>query len=187
MISVLLSILTVSSGCTSNHRYVYKKFTILNMEKKDPLLSCMISLHGSEQRAGKDGKTGRDLSYLRSPYTVLVSFHFPKDQTGVVELKDISFYENDSMVKSEKVNLKKKFDNKTIIRKGGILQVREEEDSRASFLIRQIEIPHSKLMVTITALISIEHSEILKTWRFEMIPFTEEELRNNLLDSIMSV
>ena len=149
--------------------------------------SCAISLNGSEQFMGLDKKSGMTLTYFRSPYTALVTFYFPKDQSGIVELKGISFRENNSNVISVQVNRKEKFDNKTLIRKGGIQQVKLEDKSSASFLLRQIEIPHSKLEVTVSALVSTEQGEYDIIWKFELIPFTEKELRNDRLDSIMSV
>jgi len=42
---------------------------------------------------------------------MLVSFYFPKEQTGIVELQEISFSTNGSVVKKVSVNQKEEFDN----------------------------------------------------------------------------
>jgi len=150
-------------------------------------MTCHIRLDGTGQRAGVDDDTGMNLSYVRNPYSVFVSFHFPKEQTGIVELQEVSFSANGSVIRKVQVNQKEAFDNLTEFRKGGVPQVKEEDESRASFLIKQVDVPHSKLKVSVQAVISIDGKEVLKTWEFELVPITEEELRNNLRDSIMSV
>lgn len=179
--------LSSSVGCKPNHRYVYKKFSVSNMDTNDVTSSCSISLSGSEQYVGTDKETRMSLSYFQSPYTVLVSFCFPKEQSGVVELKNVSFFVNDTLIRCVDVNRKEEFDNKTEFRKGGVPHIREEKESRASFLIKQVVIPHSKQKVLITALISTDKGEVVKTWTFELTPVVEEELRNDQRDSIMSV
>jgi len=175
------------TGCKPNHHVIYEKFEVSALGTLGEEMSCRLSLDGSAQHAGIDEKTGMSLSYVKSPYTLFVSFRFPKDQTGVVELKNISFFENDTLIKRVDVDRKEEFDNKTEFRKGGVLQVKEEEESRASFFVRQIDIPHSTLKVLVTALIFTEDGEVLKTWELELTPFAEEEFRNNLRDSMMSV
>ena len=110
-----------------------------------------------------------------------------KEMMGIIELKEVSFFKDDTLVISEKVNSKKEFDNKTEYRLRGRLVIEEEEESWAIFSVEDLVIPHSNLTVKVTALISTEDGEGLKIWEFELIPFTEEELRNNLRDSIMSV
>lgn len=174
-------------GCKPNHRVIYEKFEVSSLGAPNDEMSCRISLDGSAQRAGVDKSTGMSLSYVKSPYTLFVSFRFPKDQTGFIELKNVSFFANDTLIGRVDVNRKEKFDNKTEFRKGGVSQVREDEESRASFLVRQIEILHSKLKVVVTGLISTEDGEVLKIWEFDLTPFTEEEIRNDLRDAIMSV
>jgi len=176
-----------SVGCKPNHQYVYEKFSVSSMDTNGATSSCSISLSGSEQYVGTDKETGMSLSYFRSPYTVLISFWFPKEQSGVVELKNVSFFANDTLIRCVDVNRKEKFDNKTEFRKGGVPQIREEKESRASFLVKQVAIPHSKQKVLITALISTDKGEVVKTWAFELTPVVEEKLRNDQRDSIMSV
>jgi hypothetical protein len=176
-----------SAGCKPNHRYVYEKFDVHTLGVKDVEMSCDISFRGSEQNVGRDEKTGMSLSYFRSPYIALISFRFPKEQTGVVVLQEILFFEDDAPVRRVDVSQTKEFDNKTEFRKGGVDQVREEDESRASFLVKQISIPHSKQRVLIQAVISTDKGDVQKTWEFELVPVIEEELRNDQRDSIMSV
>lgn len=176
-----------SVGCKLNHRYVYEKFDVQAVGVKAVDMSCDISLRGSEQSIGRDEKTGMILSYFRSPYTALISFRFPKEQSGTVELKEVSFFENDEVVKRIEVNRSEEFDNKTEFRKGGVDQVRDEDESRASFLVKQISIPHSRQRVLIKVVISTDKGDVQKTWEFELVPVVEEELRNDQHDSIMSV
>jgi len=175
------------AGCKPNHRYIYEGFSVSNTNVNYSSTVCSLSLKGEEQYAGKDNKTGMSLSYFRSPYNILISFYFPKEQSGLVELKYLSFYMDGLKVKSKEVNSKKKFDNKTIFRKGGVRQIREEKESRAFFLIKQVKIPHSKLKLGVTALITEKNVGVVKKWTFELTPFVEEKLRNDQKDSFMSI
>lgn len=184
---ILCFAMFASVGCKPDHRYIYEKFEVHKLDIQSSEMSCDISLRGKEQSAGQDEDTGMSLSYLRSPYTVLISFRFPKELSGVIELKEILFIEDDKLIKSVEVKQQKKFDNKTEYRKGGVSHTREEGESRASFLVRDIRIPHSKQKVLIKTVISSDDGNVQKTWEFKLLPIIEEELRNNQRDSILSV
>lgn len=124
---------------------------------------------------------------MKSPYTIFISFHFPQEQAGIIELKSVSFFTDNKLIKYVQVNHEEEFDNITEFRKGGIPQVREEEESSASFFINNVAIPHTKQNILVTALVTTVQGVFVKTWEVELTPYEEEELRNDLLDSIMSV
>ena len=176
------------AGCKPNHRVVYEKFEISPVgDVSEKKIICRLSLDGTAKYAGKDKNTGMDLSHVGSPYTVFVSFYFPKEQTGIVRLKELSFFADDTLIKHVEVNREEEFDNKTEFRRGGVPQVKEENESRASFLVKQVAIPHSELTLLVTVIISTDKGDIQKILKFKLTPFEEEELRNDQRDSIMSV
>jgi hypothetical protein len=186
-IILLASILISASGCKPNHRIVIEKFNVSYVDPIDNKTSCEFRIYGSEQYAGKDKGSAMDLSYLKSPYTVFIIFNLPKEQSGTVELKEISFSSNGSLVKRLQVNSKRMLSNIIKVRRFGVWKKEEKDVSSASFSIEQVGIPHSQLTVLVTAVISTEHGDILKTWKLELTPITEEELRNTLSDNMMSV
>ena len=184
---LLVCLVLFSAGCKPNHHVVYEKFEATTLGDVNEEISGQISLRGSARHAGIDENSGMELTYVKSPYTLIVSFSFPKEMVGVVELKNISFLANDTLIRHVEVNRKEEFDNKTGYCLRGRLVIEEKEEAWALFLIEGVEIPHSKQKVVVNALISTEDGEVLKTWEFELTPVTEEEFRNNLRDSIMSV
>jgi hypothetical protein len=186
-IILLASILISASGCKPNHRIVIEKFNVSNVDPVDNIMSCEFRICGSEQYAGKDKGSGMDSSYLKSPYTVFIIFNLPKEQSGTVELEEISFSSNGSLVKTFQVNSKRMLSNIIKVRRFGVWKKEEKDVSSASFSIEQVCIPHSQLTVLVTAVISTARGEVLKTWKFKLTPITEEELRNTLRDNMMSV
>jgi hypothetical protein len=186
-IVIVATALILASGCKPDHRVVFENFTVSDAKSVAKNMSCRIRLVGTAKLAGVDDDTGMQLTYMKSPYSMFISFHFPKEQSGVVELQTISFWADGSMVNKVTVNQEGKFDNLTEFRKGGVPQVKEENESRASFLIKQVDIPHTELKVSVQAVILIDGKETPQAWEFTLIPYTDEDLRNDQMDTMMSV
>ncbi len=178
--------LALLAGCKANHRYIYESFSVLNT-RGGTTPSCSISLRGSEQYIGRDPETGQSMSYFRSPYSVLVSFTFSKENTGTIEFQNIFFYRDGVKIEGREIDLTKKVNEEVILYVGDSRTVKDTTENVVNFLIRGITIPHARMEVVVNAFISTGSREETCTWRFEITPCTEEETRNDQLDSLMSV
>ncbi len=186
MISIF--IISLITGCKPDHQIVYENFKVISINNTaTEMASCKLSLRGtSESFENKNGDI-KISSYVRSPYEAFIIFVFPKDQFGVVELEEIEILKDDKLVKKIEVNKKQKFDNKTEYLEGEIPKIKEEDTSRASFMVRKINITHSHQKVLIKAKVLINDECHLKKWEFDIVPYKKEELRNTHIDTFLSV
>jgi len=181
-------ILSVYS-CQPNHRYLYEKFEVSVIDEGGTHSNCdvLLKIRGTEFDDGFDAGSKMRLSSFKSPYSILIKYRFPKTDTGVVTLQELSFVQNGAEVRSFQPNIEEEFDNITEYRRGGIPKVREEDESRAIFLLEDVDLPHEEMVVKIKSQISRQNSKTVSNCTFKISPFTEEDLRNDQLDAFSSV